>query len=83
MAAITCRHILEGKPILCVTHDEDDGCWQLLCGQSHVTSDAKVVCLGCMVTRDASLARLADLPLGWRAEREGISSEWTREPNLP
>ena len=33
IACITCSHILdENKPILYVSHDYDDGCWQFLCG---------------------------------------------------
>lgn len=34
-ATITCRHIIDGSlPILYVSHDEDDGMWQFLCGKS-------------------------------------------------
>ena len=37
-ATITCCHILEnGEPILYVSHDEDDGMWQFLCGKAHET----------------------------------------------
>lgn len=33
VATIICRHILEnGAPILYISHDEDDGAWQFLCG---------------------------------------------------
>jgi hypothetical protein len=65
VAAICCRHILEGHPVLRVSHDEDDGCWQILCGSSHTGNEAKIVCLGCMVKCDPSLLALSDLPLGW------------------
>jgi hypothetical protein len=80
-AAFTCRHVLEGSPILRVTHDEDDGAWQFLCGQSHQTEDAKIVCLGCMAVRDTTLLRLADLPLGWCADRDDLDSQWVRSQN--
>ena len=81
-AAICCRHVLEGSTILRVTHDEDDGCWQILCGDVHATEDAKVVCLACMVKRDGSLLELADLPLGWCADRRSKESPWERSANL-
>ena len=80
-AAICCRLVLEGHPILRVSHDEDDGCWQFLCGGSHVSADAKVVCLGCMVKREPALLQLADLPLGWGADRPDNESAWERSPN--
>ena len=36
-ATITCCHILEnGEPILYVSHDEDDGMWQFLCGKVQI-----------------------------------------------
>ncbi len=45
-ATITCCHILEnGEPILYVSHDEDDGMWQFLCGKAHETDEAKLVSL--------------------------------------
>ncbi|MEN9844554.1 MAG: hypothetical protein RLZZ612_2383 [Pseudomonadota bacterium] len=83
VAAICCKHVLEGHPVLRVTHDEDDGAWQILCGGPHIDDDAKVVCLGCMVKRDESLIELADLPLGWCADRIDVDSQWVREENAP
>ena len=81
-ATYSCVHVTETHhPILRVAHDEEDGAWQLLCGQPHVSEEGRLVCLGCMVVRDATLLELADLPLGWGADREKISSSWIREPN--
>jgi hypothetical protein len=83
-AAICCVHVLNrSRPILRVTHDEDDGMWQILCGSAgHEAPDGHVVCLGCMVARDPAILELANLPLGWCAERTSVGMEWTREPNL-
>lgn len=81
VAAICCRHILEGRDILRVTHDEDDGSWQILCGDQHVQEDARVVCLGCMVMRDASLLEIAALPLGWCADRDSKLQPWDWDKN--
>ena len=82
VAAITCVHVLDGvRPILRVTHDEDDGCWQILCGHPHKTEDGRVVCLGCMVARDKRLLEVADLPLGWCADRHEPETSWIRSKN--
>lgn len=74
--------IEEGYPILLVTHDED-GYWQLLCGTTNQTEDARVVCLGGLFERDRSIGALADLPPGWRAWRESVSDAWQRDEEKP
>ena len=81
VAAFTVREIVEGdSPILLVTHDEDDGAWQFLTGSTVSTSDMMIVGLGKMVEADPTLRQLADLPLGWRAVRDGPDKPWKREP---
>jgi len=80
VAAITTVHVLEGRlPILLVTHDEDDGTWQVLCGTTNEPAEGRVVCLGCLYQKDPSIRDVADLPRGWRAWRDTISSPWQRE----
>jgi hypothetical protein len=80
VAAFTTVHVLEGqRPILLVTHDADDGAWQILCDTTNRTEDGRVECLGCLFERDRSIGELADLPLGWRARREAVGQPWTRE----
>ncbi len=78
---IVCRNVLErGKPVLFVSHDEVDE-WQMLCGIEHHGDDAEdpeVVDVATLVARDASLAPLLDLPLGWMAERERANDAWLR-----
>lgn len=71
----TTRPVLEGHPIVEVYHDHD-GDWQFLCGTTLEEADIKLACLGCMLERDASLAKLAKMPPGWRAVRETQKSEW-------
>ena len=79
-AAFTTRHVLEGTlPILEVYHDHD-GEWQFMCGTTNATEDAKLVCLGCMLESDPSIADLADMPLGWMAYRESPDDPWSKEP---
>ena len=78
-ATITTVKVLERRaPILLVTHDEDDGGWQFLCGTTNDDADARIVGLGTIVKWDASVNELADLPLGWRAWRESIDAPWQR-----
>jgi hypothetical protein len=79
-ASITTRQVLEGAPILLVTHDAEDGGWQFLCGTTEDPGDAPVVGLGQMYRRDATLGDLADLPEGWRASRAAAGQSWKRGP---
>jgi hypothetical protein len=79
-AAITTRQVLEGEPVLQVTHDADDGGWQFLCGTTDDTADGRVVGLGEMCDRDATLLELADLPEGWQAWRDRPGAQWRRAP---
>lgn len=60
-----------------VSHDADDGAWQFL-GDSMGESDGVLVCLHHPVDDDPSLIELADLPLGWYAERDAPGEQWHR-----
>ncbi len=81
-ASITTRQVLEaGAPILRVAHDADDGSWQFLCGTTDDPADARVVGLGQMYARDATLGELADLPEGWQAWRAAPDQPWQRGPS--
>jgi hypothetical protein len=83
-AALTTRQVLEaGAPILRVTHDAEDGGWQFLCGTSDDPVDARVVGLGRLHARDATLGEVADLPEGWVAWREHAGGPWRRAPRPP
>jgi hypothetical protein len=82
LAVISLRNIVfDGSPILHVTHDRDDQSWQFLGSGGADERDACVVGLGEMWARDASIAELIDLPLGWHAWRATASSPWQRGPN--
>ena len=60
-----------------VSHDLDDGAWQFL-GDSMSESGAVLVCLHHPIDGDPSLVELADLPLGWCAERAAFGEPWYR-----
>lgn len=77
-AVFTTRPVLEDKlPILLVSHDSE-GDWQFLCGTTNHTKDAKIVSLGCIFERDPTLAAVADMPEGWKADRQGVGASWRR-----
>lgn len=77
-AVFTTRPVLhENLPILIASHEED-GDWQFLCGTTNHLGDAKIVSLGCIFERDPTLAEIANLPKGWRAERQAIGAPWHR-----
>jgi hypothetical protein len=79
VAVFTTKSIVFGRPVLRVTHDEEDGAWQFLpLGGADYVKDAALVSLREMIERDSTLAELADLPVGWCAERESPNSPWLR-----
>jgi hypothetical protein len=78
-AVITTDDIMNGlRPILRVSHDADDGCWQFLDGLPVDIGKAKVVALSEIVQLDPTLLEVADLPLGWVAERNDESGSWRK-----
>jgi hypothetical protein len=76
-SSITTRQVLEGHPILLVSHDED-GDWQFLCGTTDDEEDGRVVCLNEILELDGSTTGLADLPIGWDASRDARGKPWQR-----
>jgi hypothetical protein len=81
VAVITTTKVLNGEDwVAFVSHDGEDGGWQFHNnepGPLH-ESDAKVVSLQNMVRLDPSIVELADLPLGWHAQRDSRNSPWKR-----
>lgn len=78
VAVLTTDQVLKGKPILYVSHDEEDGTWQFHTSETIDVSNAKVVALKRIVELDRSVMQLADLPLGWVAIRSEASAVWQR-----
>ncbi|MDE7252068.1 MAG: hypothetical protein K2O32_03920 [Acetatifactor sp.] len=76
-ATIICCHIMEGQaPILYVSHDDDDGMWQFLCGKTHEISEGRIVSLKYAFDLDNSVSVLKDMPCGYYAERESQNDDW-------
>ncbi len=81
VAAITVRSILDGAPILHVSHDADDDGWQFLDGRDVVMEDGRVIGMSTALRLDPSLREIADLPPGWIASRPDRDSPWVRRPH--
>lgn len=70
------------EPITYVSHDAQDGAWQFL-GASMTDGGGPIIsCFHHPIDHDPSLAELADLPLGWYAERRGVGEPWARKKHL-
>jgi uncharacterized lipoprotein YbaY len=69
------------NPILPVVDYEEDGSWASLEGGTFLEKDATLVTLESVVRVDLSVVELADLPLGWLAERTAASAPWSRRVN--
>ena len=80
---LTVQAILDGDPIVFVSHDADDASWQFLDGREPRTENGRIICLADMLAKDPSLELLADLPLGWIAWRDTSRSEWKRAGRTP
>lgn len=81
LAVFTLKRIVRGEsPILRVTHDEEDGGWQFLDGGEVSSQEASLVSLRFVTQVDPSVLEMADLPLGWVAERAGPGEPWRRSP---
>lgn len=79
VATFTMRQIIRGgHPILLVSHDSHDGSWQFLTGGTFSTEDGMLVALSEIVKHDPTVSELADLPLGWIAQRDDVGSSWRR-----
>lgn len=71
------------RPILYVGRDVSDGTWEFSTGEEVTADQIRLVRLADVVKSDESLNELADLPLGWYAERPAHGAAWAREPSFP
>lgn len=77
-ACFVCNHVLEkNRPILFVSHDNEDGSWQFLCGTNdHTIENVRIITMEQATKLDSTINELFDLPVGVGAEREQIGREW-------
>ena len=81
VAAVTVRSVLDGAPILVVSHDDDDDGWQFLDGGEVDTEEARLIAMRRVLQLDPSLREVADLLPGWMARRDRVGGTWSRRPN--
>ena len=82
-AVLTTKHVLDGThPILLVSHDEESD-WQFLCGTTNRPEDGRVVSLANVVEQHPAVVELVDLPVGWKAMRDGVDQPWRRVKSEP
>lgn len=74
---------IKAELITYVSHDMEDGAWQFLGDSMAGEEDGVLSCLHHPVDNDRSLIELADLPLGWWAERAKPSDPWIRYQHEP
>src|SRR2546430_17539395 len=70
----TSRVLFEGYPVLLVHHADDDGSWSFLCGTTNADEHLRIIGLREAWEMDESIGKVADLPLGWRANGRDITS---------
>lgn len=64
------------EPVLYVSHDEDDGMWQLIGASAADVATGKIGHLHHAVDEDPTLMDVLGLPPGGRAERADAGSPW-------
>lgn len=79
LATFTTCHVTErGSHIVFASREVEDGAWVFLGPEEWAPEDGTVRCFQCMVEADPTLKALADLPLGWYAERPSPRTAWRR-----
>jgi hypothetical protein len=80
-ACFTCVHVMtKSKPILFVSHNEDDSSWEFTCGANgHPDEEIKIISLEEATIIDNSINELADMREGVCAERENIEEKWIKK----
>jgi hypothetical protein len=71
------------EPVTFVLRDIEDGAWQFLGDSMTESKDPVIVCFHHPIDKDRSLSELADLPLGWYAERSSPGEPWIRHEHEP
>ncbi|WP_312796030.1 hypothetical protein [Tianweitania sp.] len=77
VACITCRPVLDGQPVLVVTHYKDDHSWAFLNGSEPDNATALLVAMSTVVDRHPDLHDISDLPPGWSAKRDAAGQPWS------
>ena len=79
VACITCRPVMDGSPVLVVTHYKDDHSWAFLDGQVFDQSEALLVAMSTVIEVHPCLHEIAHLAAGWTATRAAPDEPWTKQ----
>jgi hypothetical protein len=77
----TNKHVVSGKLITAVYHDEEDASWQFHTNDPDTNSNAVVmlVALSEVASIDPTILKLAQMPVGHQATRSSRHTEWIIE----
>lgn len=77
VACITSRSVMNGAPVLVVTHFADGDSWSFLDGSAFDPAQAMVVAMSGVLDRHPELEEIASLPPGWTARRAAFGEPWS------
>lgn len=77
------RSVVDGGPVLLVTHYGDDHSWSFFDGKAYDESAALIVAMQTVLDLHPTLTEIADLPPGWTATRAADDKPWTRQVDEP
>ncbi|NRP18135.1 hypothetical protein LPJGGPFB_01365 [Ensifer adhaerens] len=78
-ACVTCRSVMEGRPVLVATHYKDDHSWGFTDGAPGNMAKALVVAMSEVVDGHPDLDEIASLPPGWSATRASVGEPWLKQ----
>lgn len=81
VACVTCQAVLDGQPVLVVTHYDDDHSWAFLDGSAVNEADARVVSMRTVLQQHPELEAIAHLPPGLTATRSNVGDAWVTAPH--
>ncbi|BES62221.1 hypothetical protein [Dysgonomonas capnocytophagoides] len=80
VAVFTTKYVLEQQsPIIYVFHYEDDGAWQFSGDEDCDENDYRIVSFEEIISLDASILEVVNIPLGYYAKRKDKESHWDIE----
>ena len=79
VACIATRAVMDGAPVLVVTHYDDDHSWAFTDGSANDLAQAMVVAMSHVLDRHPELEDIASLPPGWSARRTTVGQPWSIE----
>lgn len=79
VACIVSRSVIDGAPVLVVTHYDDDDSWAFLDGEPFDSEQVTLVAMSAVLAVHPELQAIAHLPPGWSAYRDAVGEPWSEE----